>query len=164
MTARPVQGRRPARQSRAGRSIGRSARICATLSWLATAAGLVTGNDLIVDPAFPECETGRLRRRSCAGSISLAAGIEPLLPLDWLPKQVTLTNTSGVHAEKTGGVRDPWRCWSLCYRLPEMSRQPASQARWQQIFTPSIAGKTVLIRWGWARWVGPRQNRPRSSA
>src|SRR5579875_2337252 len=31
-----------------------------------------------------------------------SAGADHLLPLDWLPAQVTLTNSSGVHAEQAG--------------------------------------------------------------
>jgi phosphoglycerate dehydrogenase-like enzyme len=112
------------------------------LSWLATAEGLVTGNDLIVDPIFPKAKLAdaapKLRWIHIIG-----AGIEPLLPLDWLPRRVTLTNNSGVHAEKTGEFAT-LALLSLCHRLPEMVANQ-HQAKWRQIFTPSIASKTVLI-------------------
>ena len=112
------------------------------LSWLATAEGLVTGNDVITDPAFPKARlveaAPKLRWIHIIG-----AGIEPLLPLEWLPKQVTLTNNSGVHVQKTGEFAT-MALLALCYRLPEMLANQ-QQAKWRQIFTPSIAGKTVLV-------------------
>ena len=56
---------------------------------------------------------------------------------------MTLTNNSGVHVEKTAEFAT-LALLSLCYRLPEMVANQ-HRAKWQQIFTPSIAGKTVLI-------------------
>jgi glyoxylate/hydroxypyruvate reductase A len=128
--------RAAARRAKVGRSVnwtvGEDLR---DLSWLATAEGLVTGNDLIVDPAFPKAKLAdaapKLRWIHIIG-----AGIEPLLPLDWLPEQVTLTNNSGVHAEKTGEFAT-LALLSLCYRLPEMVANQ-HRVRWQQIFTPSM--------------------------
>ena len=111
-------------------------------SWLATADGLVTGNDLIVDPAFPRATLATAAPRLRWIHI-IGAGIEPLLPLDWLPRQVTLTNNSGVHVQKTGEFAT-MALLALCYRLPEMLANQ-QQAKWRQIFTPSIAGKTVLV-------------------
>src|SRR4051794_1054154 len=60
----------------------------ADLSPLAAAAGLVTSNDVLRDAGFPLRELAarapRLRWIHVIG-----AGIEPLLPLDWLPSRVT---------------------------------------------------------------------------
>jgi len=112
-----------------------------SLDWLADAAGLVTSNDVLRDPRFP------LRRLAEAAPLLrwihvIGAGIEPLLPLNWLGA-VTLTNNSGVHAEKT-------RESAMMALLMLNARVPAiaanqRQARWQPIFSPSIAGKTVLV-------------------
>jgi phosphoglycerate dehydrogenase-like enzyme len=132
-----------AKRAKAGRgvrwTVGEDLR---DLSWLATAEGLVTGNDIIIDPKFPKARLAdaapKLRWIHIIG-----AGIEPLLPLDWLPSQVMLTNNSGVHAEKTGEFAT-LALLSLCYRLPEMVANQ-HRAKWRQIFTPSIAGKTVLV-------------------
>ena len=112
------------------------------LSYLSRAVGLVTHNDVLLHPKFP---LGDL----AAGAPELrwihvtGAGIEPLLPLDWLPHKVVLTNNSGVHADK---VRES----SAMMLLMLNSRVPAivtnqRRAHWQQIFTPAIRGKTVLI-------------------
>jgi len=69
------------------------------LSWLSNAVGLVTHNDVLISPKFPLRELGasapKLRWIHITG-----AGVEPLLPLDWLPRQTVLTNNSGVHADK----------------------------------------------------------------
>jgi glyoxylate/hydroxypyruvate reductase A len=71
------------------------------------------------------------------------AGVNHLLPLDWLPKQTSLTNSRGIHAEKA----DEYTAMALLMlnnRLPEsMTNQRLK--RWEQTFSSSIAGKTVLI-------------------
>jgi phosphoglycerate dehydrogenase-like enzyme len=113
----------------------------ASLDWLASAAGLVTSNDVIRDARFP------MKRLAEAAPLLrwihvIGAGIEPLLPLDWLGN-VTLTNNSGVHAEK---MRESamMALLMLNARLPAIAANQR-QARWLQIFTPSLAGKIVLI-------------------
>jgi phosphoglycerate dehydrogenase-like enzyme len=112
------------------------------LSPLGRATGLVTAIDLLTDPKFPKLSlteaAPRLRWIHVTG-----AGIEPLLPLDWLPPQVTLTNNSGVHVEK---MRESALMMLLMLhaRLPTiLSNQ--RKAQWQQIFSPGIRGRTVLI-------------------
>lgn len=114
----------------------------ADLTWLKTAEGLVCGNDIITDPAFPRATLAaaapKLRWIHITG-----AGIEPLLPLDWLPPHVTLTNNSGVHVQKTGEFAT-MALLALTIRLPQMVTHQR-EARWQQIFTPSPKGKTLLV-------------------
>ena len=112
------------------------------LGWLATADGLVTGNDIVTDKAFPRASLAQAAPNLRWVHI-IGAGIEPLLPLDWLPRNVTLTNNSGVHVQKTGEFAT-LALLALCYRLPQMLTNQ-HQARWHQIFTPSIAGKTLLV-------------------
>jgi phosphoglycerate dehydrogenase-like enzyme len=112
------------------------------LGWLATAEGLVTGNDIITDRAFPKATLAKAAPKLRWIHI-IGAGIEPLLPLDWLPNQVTLTNNSGVHVQKTGEFAT-MALLALCARLPEMVNNQ-QQAKWAPIFTPSIAGKTLLV-------------------
>lgn len=110
--------------------------------WLRTAVGLVTSNDIINSVDFPKANLAEAAPMLRWIHI-IGAGIEPLLPLDWLPHKVVLTNNSGVHAQKTGEFAT-MALLALCNRLPELV---ANQHRktWQQIFTPSIAGKTVLV-------------------
>jgi len=109
---------------------------------LADAVGLVTSNDIIRDPKFPTGELARAAPRLRWIHI-IGAGIEPLLPLEWLPEGVVLTNNSGVHVEKTRGSA-MMALLMLNARLPTIITNQRN-ARWEQIFTPRIAGKTVLI-------------------
>jgi phosphoglycerate dehydrogenase-like enzyme len=112
------------------------------LSWLSDAGALVTSNDVIADPKFPRQALAehapRLRWIHIIG-----AGIEPLLPLDWLPEQVILTNNSGVHFDKATESAT-MILLMLNSRMPEIV---GNQHRciWDQIFTRTIRGKTALI-------------------
>ncbi|MEJ0068562.1 MAG: NAD(P)-dependent oxidoreductase [Pseudomonadota bacterium] len=111
------------------------------LDWLDSAAGLVTSNDVLRDPRFPLDRLAEAAPRLRWVHV-IGAGIEPLLPLDWLGA-VTLTNNSGVHVEKT---RESvmMALLMLNARVPAIAANQR-QARWDQLFTPAIAGKTVLI-------------------
>jgi phosphoglycerate dehydrogenase-like enzyme len=112
------------------------------LSWLSDAQVLVTSNDVIVDPRFPrQALPERAPRLKWIHVIG--AGIEPLLPLDWLPQQVILTNNSGVHFDKAT-ESTTMILLMLNSRMPEIA---GNQRRclWNQIFTPTIRGKTALV-------------------
>jgi phosphoglycerate dehydrogenase-like enzyme len=112
------------------------------LGWLAETEGLVASNDVIRDPRFPlgalAAAAPRLRWIHIIG-----AGIEPLLPLDWLPPGLVLTNNSGVHAEK---IREAatMALLMLNARVPAIVTNQ-KKACWKQIFTSCIAGKAVLV-------------------
>lgn len=112
------------------------------LGALTTADGLVTSNDVLRDARFPLASLAQAAPRLRWIHI-IGAGIEPLLPLDWLPPGLTLTNNSGIHAPKA-------REFVTMALLMLNSRMPTIQsnqrtARWQPIFTPSIAGRIVAI-------------------
>jgi phosphoglycerate dehydrogenase-like enzyme len=112
------------------------------LSWLSTAVGLVTHNDVLTNPKFPLRKLSEVAPRLRWIHIT-GAGIEPLLPLDWIPQKTVLTNNSGVHADK---IRESAAMMLLMLnsRVPKiLSNQ--RKAHWEQIFTPVIRGKTVLI-------------------
>lgn len=71
------------------------------------------------------------------------AGIDSMLPLDWLPEQTIFTNNVGVHGAKACEyVR--MAVTLLHTRMPQML---SNQRRhhWQQIFTPTLAGRTALV-------------------
>jgi phosphoglycerate dehydrogenase-like enzyme len=103
---------------------------------------LVTSSDIILDPRFPRATLG-----AAAPALRfihvIGAGVERLMPLDWLPQGMQLTNNSGVHVAK---MREfvAMALLLLNTRMPEMV---GSQFRreWNPIFTPSIAGKTAGI-------------------
>ena len=112
------------------------------MSWLPSVAGLVTSNDILRDPRFPlhqlETVAPKLRWIHITG-----AGIEPLLPLRWLPQQVVLTNNSGVHVEKIRELA-AMMLLMLNARIPAIMTNQRN-AKWEQIFTSTIRGRTVLI-------------------
>jgi phosphoglycerate dehydrogenase-like enzyme len=112
------------------------------LSWQRTAVGLVTSLDVLCDPMFPLERLGQVAPKLRWIHVT-GAGIEPLLPLDWLPPGLSLTNNSGVHVEK---IRESAAMMLLMLnaRVPEIVSNQGG-ASWQQIFSPTIAGRTVLI-------------------
>ena len=112
------------------------------LDWIGGIDALVTSNDIIRDPKFPIGELASAAPRLRWIHI-IGAGIEPLLPLDWLPSGVVLTNNSGVHVEK---MRESatMALLMLNARLPAIVTNQR-KTRWDPIFTSRIAGKTVLI-------------------
>lgn len=109
----------------------------ADTSWMPQADGLVTSNDVVLRLPVHDLPR-RLRWIHIIG-----AGIEPLLPLDWLPPSVTLTNNSGVHVPKTRESAT-MALLMLNARLPAMVGNQRDH-RWAPIFTPCIAGKQVLV-------------------
>jgi len=71
------------------------------------------------------------------------AGIDPLLPLDWLPPGAALCNASGIHGPRL-------QEWATMVLLMLQARMPffatAQRAHlWSRRTTPCIAGKTVLV-------------------
>jgi phosphoglycerate dehydrogenase-like enzyme len=71
------------------------------------------------------------------------AGIEHLLPLDWLPRRIALTNNSGVHVPKVAEYVT-MSLLMLNSRVPTFVSQQ-SQAKWNEIFSSRIAGKTLAV-------------------
>ena len=72
-----------------------------------------------------------------------SAGVEHIMPFDWLPPQVALTNNSGVHAEKHGefGITS---VLMLNNNVPVMTTNQR-QSRWHTVFGTGIRGKTLAI-------------------
>jgi phosphoglycerate dehydrogenase-like enzyme len=71
------------------------------------------------------------------------AGIDVLMPLNWLPRDIALTNNTGAHGDK---AEDSCLLAMLMLhqRMPEMIQsQHASQ--WAPVFTTPIAGRTVVV-------------------
>ncbi|WP_170763063.1 D-2-hydroxyacid dehydrogenase [Ruegeria lacuscaerulensis] len=73
----------------------------------------------------------------------IGAGVEHMLPMDWLPDSVTLTNNKGVHAAKAGE-------FGLMAILMLHSHMPAivtnqRNAHYESLYCSPIAGKTVVV-------------------
>lgn len=71
------------------------------------------------------------------------AGVDSLVPLNWLPRDVVLTNNRGAHGAKAEDSC-AMALLMLNARLPQVITNQRNQ-RWQQIFSTPIAGKTALI-------------------
>jgi phosphoglycerate dehydrogenase-like enzyme len=72
-----------------------------------------------------------------------SAGVDPLMPFDWLPPDIVLTNNRGVHGAKAEEfIR--MAITMLHTRMPEVIAQQRARV-WRQVFTPAPAGRTALI-------------------
>ena len=110
--------------------------------WMRYAQGLVTSNEMLDADLFPRHDLAH-QLPALRWIHIIGAGIEPLLPLDWLPPGVTLTNNSGVHwskARESGMMA----LLALNARLPQLISQQR-RAHWNQVFTRGIAGRSVLV-------------------
>ena len=72
-----------------------------------------------------------------------SAGVDGLMPMTWLPEDITLTNNTGAH-----GAKAEESCLMallmLQARLPEVIRNQHEHV-WKGLFTTPIAGKTVVV-------------------
>ncbi|MEL7468870.1 MAG: D-2-hydroxyacid dehydrogenase [Pseudomonadota bacterium] len=73
----------------------------------------------------------------------IGAGVEHMLPLDWLPRDVALTNNKGVHSEKAGE-------YGLMAALMLHNHMPAivtnqRNRRYDTRYSTPIAGKTIVV-------------------
>jgi len=88
--------------------------------------------------------TARIRELTRLRWIHLvSAGADHLLPFDWLPPGVTVTNSSGVHSELAG----EYATAALLMLNARMPSHVTNQRRghWEQVFNSPIRGKTVLV-------------------
>jgi phosphoglycerate dehydrogenase-like enzyme len=75
--------------------------------------------------------------------LAASAGLDRLAPFDWLPPGVKLCNNSGTHATKAGEY-GMMALLMLNAALPQFAGQQRDR-RYEKVFTPMIAGKTVVI-------------------
>jgi phosphoglycerate dehydrogenase-like enzyme len=98
--------------------------------------------DVLIGYRFP---TDNLRgyAPNLSWILVLAAGIDYLLPLTWLPPDVRLARNSGAHVPKAVQSAS-MAILMLNARIPELL---ASQRRheWNRLFTPTVAGTTLAI-------------------
>ena len=73
----------------------------------------------------------------------ISAGVEHLLPLDWMFDDLVLTNSSGVHAKKTG----EYGLMSILMLQNHMTKIITNQKdkKFVSLFSNPIAGKTVVV-------------------
>ncbi len=73
----------------------------------------------------------------------VSAGVNHLLPLDWLPPGVVLTTSSGVHSELAGQYGAA-ALLALNFRMPVHATNQR-RGHWDQVFNSPIGGKTVVL-------------------
>ena len=71
------------------------------------------------------------------------AGVNHLMPLDWLPKGAVLTNSRGVHGQRATEYAS-MAIMMLNNRVPEMVTNQRKR-RWVQCYNTSLEGKRLLI-------------------
>ncbi|EWY38296.1 hypothetical protein N825_13895 [Skermanella stibiiresistens SB22] len=91
-----------------------------------------------IDTALLSANAPNLRLVHCT-----SAGVEPYLPLDWLPAGAVLTNSSGVHAAKVGEF-GLMALLMLNDRIPLFATNQRAHV-WHRHLNGPIAGKRVLI-------------------
>lgn len=98
--------------------------------------------DAIITYRFP-----RERLRDDAPRLKLlqilGAGVDYLLPLDWVPQGVCMLTNSGAHVPKASQSA-LMALLMLNARLPQLM-DSRRRREWNRIFTPTLAGKTLLI-------------------
>ena len=73
----------------------------------------------------------------------IAAGVEHLLPLNWLPDKTVLTNNKGVHAKKAGEY-GLMTILMLHNHFPQMLNNQKNKL-YKSVYGTPIAGQTVVI-------------------
>jgi phosphoglycerate dehydrogenase-like enzyme len=72
-----------------------------------------------------------------------SAGVDGLLPLDWLPRRVALTNNRGAHGAKAEEYMR--MAYTMLHtRMPEIIANQQAR-RWVELFSPALAGRTALV-------------------
>lgn len=71
------------------------------------------------------------------------AGVDHLVPMDWLPAHITVTNSSGIHADKA----EDYASMALLMLHNRMPRMIEAQRRgaWAPLNTFSVRGRTVVV-------------------
>lgn len=123
-------------------SLSSGADLCTLGSWIAKANGLVCSSATLLDKRFPLRTLAKDAPR-LAWIHVIGAGIEGLMPLDWIHPGVKLTNNSGVHVKKVY----EFGLMSLLMinaRVPQIFTQQV-RAQWNPVFTGSPVGKTLMV-------------------
>ncbi len=73
----------------------------------------------------------------------LGAGVDYMLPFDWVPKGLVLTTNCGAHVPKAAQSA----LMAILMANAQIPKLTTAQRRkeWNRIFTPTVAGKTLLI-------------------
>ncbi len=110
--------------------------------WIGRANGLICSSATLLDKRFP-LRTLAQAAPQLAWIHVIGAGVESLMPLDWIHPGIKLTNNSGVHVKKVY----EFGLMSLLMinaRVPQIfSRQ--ARGEWKPEFSGSPRGKTLVV-------------------
>lgn len=99
--------------------------------------------DFLILNGVPPRDNLRERAPKLKWIQTTAAGVDWLLPLDWLPRDIALTNNRGAHGPKAFDTV-MMALVMLQQRMPELiAHQQACE--WRPLYTTPIAGKTAVI-------------------
>lgn len=73
----------------------------------------------------------------------IGAGVEHMLPMDWLPESVTLVNNKGVHSAKAGEY-GLMTILMLHNHLPALATNQR-KAHYESLYSTPIGGKTLVV-------------------
>jgi phosphoglycerate dehydrogenase-like enzyme len=110
-------------------------------NWEGLEAGLEDAEILICQSKPPADAIAKARNLKWI--MITMAGVESLLPLDWLPDGVRLTNNSGTHYPKTREFA-AMALGMLHFQMPHLTTAQREHA-WSAKFDTLIAGKTVTV-------------------
>jgi glyoxylate/hydroxypyruvate reductase len=127
----------------AARHRGLAARVRTTIGWdLATFDEAMRTADVLIGWRFPREDLAR-RAPRLKWIHMTGAGIEHIVPLDWLPRGAVVTTNSGVHAPKAGEFA-AMAILMISNRLPALVTAQR-EGRWHRIFSTPVRGKTLAI-------------------
>jgi len=98
--------------------------------------------DVMIDNSPPRDDL-RSRAPRLKWIQTTGAGVDGLLPLDWLPSDIALTNNRGAHGPKAE-ESCAMAISLLNARLPQMIAAQRNHV-WQPVYTTPVTGKTVVV-------------------
>src|SRR5207247_758285 len=120
-----------------------AARVRTTIGWdLEIFDEAMRAADVLVGWRFPREDLAR-RAPHLKWVHMTGAGIEHIMPLDWVPPGAWVTTNSGVHAPKAGEFA-AMALLMISNRIPALYTAQR-EGRWHRIFSTPLRGKTLLI-------------------
>lgn len=118
-------------------------RLRVTIGWDGDVIGEALKTADVMINSNPPREELRNRAPRLKWIQTTGAGIDGLLPLDWLPNDIALTNNRWAHGPKAEDSC-AMAISLLNARLPQMMAAQRNHA-WQPVYTTPIAGKTAVV-------------------
>jgi len=120
-----------------------AARVHTTIGWdLETFDEAMRTADALIGWRFPREDLAR-RAPRLKWIHMTGAGIEHIMPLDWLPPGAVVTTNSGVHAPKAGEFA-AMALLMITNHLPALVTAQ-QEGRWHRIFSKPARGQTLVI-------------------